>query len=53
MAVAAQHEGSVTLRYTLYSHGHARRLSDGDVHLENGSLQAQQAIPPAARRTAG
>ena len=53
VSVVAQSEGSVTLRYTLYSQGKPAGSSTVTFQLENGSLQAQQTIPPPAKRTAG
>lgn len=53
VAVVAQHEGSITLRYTLYGQGKPTGSATVTFDLENGSLQAQQPIPPAAQRTAG
>ena len=53
IAVTSEREGAVTVRYTLYSQGKPAGSSSVTFQLENGSLQAQQAIPPAAQRTAG
>jgi len=53
VAVVAQHEGAVTLRYTLFNAGQPAGSATVTFQLENGSLQAQQQIPAPAARTQG
>lgn len=53
VTVSSQNEGSVTLRYSLYSHGQPAGSAAVTFALEDGSLQPRRQIPPAAQRTLG
>jgi hypothetical protein len=53
LLVAAQHEGSVTLRYSLYKQGKPAGTATVTFLLEDGMLVPQQTVPPEASRTSG